>query len=135
MKGDRTYQKMWNEAQKAAARASVDATPTPMVVEQHANSLDDGSPVVKSWFVPDGVCGFGWVEVKPRTSKFARWLKASNIGRSSDYSKAIHLHVPGMSQSLARNEAAARAMAKVLIAGLAEIGETETRVYAQSRID
>ena len=135
MKGDRTYQKMWKKAQAAANAASEAAKPVPMIVQQHANQMDDNSPVIKQWFVEGGVCGFGWVEVKPRTSKFARWLKARNYGGSSDYSKSIHLHVPGMTQSLARNEAAARAMAEVLVAGLAEVGETETMVYAQSRID
>ena len=108
MKGDRTYAAMWKKAQAAASVASKAASPTPMVVQQHASPIDDGSPVVKEWFVADGVCGFGWVEIKPRTSKFARWLKAKGYGRSSDYSKAIHLHVSGMTQSLARNEAAAR---------------------------
>lgn len=135
MKGDRTYQKMWNEAQKAAARASVKVTPTPMIVQQHASPLDDGSPVVKEWFVKGGVCGFGWVEVRPANSKFANWLKRRDIGRYSSYSRCIHLSAPGMTQSMTRNEAAARAMAEVLVTELAAIGEIKTEVSAHSRID
>ena len=38
--------------------------PTPMIVSQHNNPLDDNSPVKKAWYVPQGVCGFAWVNVK-----------------------------------------------------------------------
>jgi hypothetical protein len=61
-------------ARARGASAATAVTPVPMVVQEHANVMDDSSPVAQSWFVADGVCGFAWVIINPGTSAFARWL-------------------------------------------------------------
>jgi hypothetical protein len=108
--------------------AAAAVTPVPMVVSQHANMADDESPVVKQWFVADGVCGFGWVSVRPGNSPFANWLKKTGRGSRDSYAGGVHVSSPLMTQSLTRNEAWARGFAKVL-------NEKGIKAYAHSRID
>lgn len=113
----------------AAGRAAAEAVnPVPMVVQQHASPFNDNSPVVKEYFVADGVCGFGWVEVRPARGGFASYLKASGRGRYSEYGRYMRVSVPLRSQSLARNEAYARSYAAVL-------KEAGVDAYGNSRID
>jgi hypothetical protein len=60
-------------------------------------------------------CGFAWVNIKPGTSPFAKWLKASGFARSSYY-KGVDVWNPGGSgsQSMDRKEVGAAAFAAVL---------------------
>jgi hypothetical protein len=51
------------EAEVAALAAMKSAKTTPMTVQQHASPFNDASPVVKSWHVPEGPCGFAWVHI------------------------------------------------------------------------
>jgi hypothetical protein len=88
--------------------------PTPMIVQQHANMADDNSPVVQSWNVPGGVCGFAWVNIKPATSKFCRWLKANNIVERVSYHGGYNLWCSDFGQSMERKEQWAGAVAQVL---------------------
>ena len=108
--------------------AASESVPTPMVVEQHANPLNDASPVVRAWHVPDGVCGFGWVTVTPGTSRFAKWLVKTGHARKA-YGGGVSIWSKAQTQSLTRNEAWAGAVATVL---RSELG-VEAR--ADSRID
>lgn len=94
--------------------------PTPMIVEQHSNLLDDTSPVIKRWHVADGVCGFAWVEIKPATQSFARWY-SKKTNRTN-----IWCHEFG--QSMAKKIAWADAVAEVL-------GQAGIKCYSRSRID
>lgn len=72
-----------NRAFKAGEAALKGCQPTPMVVQQHENPLDDNSPVTKSYFVGGGVCGFAWVIIRPANSQFANYLKKNhNAGKS-----------------------------------------------------
>lgn len=85
---------------------------TPMVVQQHANPFDDGSPVVKEWGpIAGGCCGFAWVNVYDRA--FCNWLKRT--GRSTDASSRYSIWVTAFGQSLEAKEAYARAFAAVLV--------------------
>ena len=45
----RVFEAAHRKALEAARQAGLDAVPAPMVVTQHANQLDDTSPVTKSW--------------------------------------------------------------------------------------
>lgn len=110
---DHEMNKIWCEAIAAGVKAGDEVNPTPMVVERHANPLNDNSEVVESWHVPDGLCGFGWVVIKPATSRFVRWLKKNDIGDrhwKGGWCYWIHNH----NQSYERKRANARAMAEVL---------------------
>ena len=66
--------------------------------------------------MPDGVCGFAWVAVRPRNSAFAKWLVANDKGRSSEYDRAILVWVREFGQSLERKSRYAGAFANVLSA-------------------
>lgn len=109
-----TYQQIFDEALAAGKQAAMDANPTPMIVQQHENPLDDSSPVEKSWRVSGGVCGMAAVHFTDGRKSFARWLKSKGYARDA-YPKGVkvHCHSPVEVQSLTRNSAMAAAMAKV----------------------
>jgi hypothetical protein len=86
--------------------AGAEAPCEPMVVVS-----SDGT---KAWHVPDGVCGFGWVEFAGNTA-FGRWAKANGHARSG-YPKGLSIWSKLRTQSMARNEAWAHAVAKCLTA-------------------
>ena len=109
----------WTDACAAGDAAVAALTVTPMVVVGREGSH----------FVEAGVCGFAQVQVRPRTSAFARWLVAEGIGRSSDYHKCVYYNVHQFNQSLQRKEAWAEAVAAFLTA------KGYTGVSSDSRID
>ena len=114
------------EAANAAGYAAVAALEVvPMVVQERYNPLDDGSPVKREYFVPDGPCGFAGIVV--RDIKFANVLKRSGIGRAN-YGGGYRINVSDFNQSLQKKEAYAEAFAKVL-------NESGIRAYAESRMD
>jgi hypothetical protein len=81
-------------------------TPDMMVVRDH-----DGN----TWRVEGGPCGFARVEVRPRTSAWAKWLLGAGW-RSSDYFKCVTLNISDFGQSMQRKEAYAAAFAAYLTA-------------------
>ena len=104
---------IWSEASAAGNAALAAATPSPMVVEQHASVLDDASPVVQRYVVEGGVCGFAWVHISPGTHSFARWAKKLGIGHKAYYG-GLDLWVHEGGQSMERKMAWASAAATVL---------------------
>jgi hypothetical protein len=98
-----------------------------MVVQQRADVMDDTSPVVQQWVVPDGVCGFAWVKVRPGNCSFALWLKKHKGGRT-DYYGGIVLWVSAYNQSMEKKLAYARAFAGV-------VKEAGVDAYADYRLD
>ena len=114
------------EAFAAGAAAGSAVVPVPMVVSQLSNPLDDRSAATKQWFVPDGVCGFGWVSFAGNTP-FGRWAKKNGHAHKG-YPTGLSISSRLMTQSLTRNEAWAHAVADVLR------GHGIT-AYGQSRID
>jgi hypothetical protein len=120
----------------AGDQAFADAIPTPMVVYTPKDMMgsltggDDGGPDPSQpvYRVNEGVCGTAWVNVKPGTSRFARWLVKEGYGRPDSYRGGVSLYQIGgdrMSQSLTRKEAAAHAVAEVL-------REAGIKAYGQS---
>jgi hypothetical protein len=124
----------------------------PMTVSQHANPMDDNSPVTKAWFVPDGPCGFAWVKVvtsmksfrgtnynRSLNGQFANWLKAQakTTGRryneillpdKTAYNGGVDIWVSGFNQSIQKKETYAAAFAGALNA----VGIV---AYSDSRMD
>jgi hypothetical protein len=117
----------WQAARKAAA----EAVPSPIVVGTPTTPLGNDIDLNEEvWFVSDGVCGFGWVNIKPARGAFVTYVKKRNLGYSNSYEGGYDINMGSItnSQSLARNEAAALAFAAVLnAAGI--------KSRAQSRID
>lgn len=112
-------------AGEAAAQACV---PVPMRVLQHASAANDASPVVQSWDVPDGACGFAWINIKPGTSRFCKYLKSADIGRTDSYYGGWTIWVHDYNQSHARKVAYAGAFARVLC-------DAGINAYSMNRLD
>lgn len=124
-----SFSELWKKAVAAGTAAGATVQPKPMVVTQHANMLDDASPVEKAWIVADGLCGFAWVNVKPGTSSFAKWLVREGHARRDSYYGGVTVWISDYGQSVTRKTAYAEAMAKTLReAGI-------PRTFAQSRLD
>ena len=103
------HAELWAKATQAANQAWHNANVREMVVS-------DGT---QEWRVPEGVCGFASLIVKPANSSFALWLKANArthkhyagglaVGSSTLVSEDL------MSQSYERKVAAIRAAVAVL---------------------
>ena len=115
-------QRIMEEAVQAGLDALNKCTPTPMVVQQHTNVMNDNSPVEKSWFVESGVCGFAWIQFKSTTTpnrKFLAGLKKAGLaGEHKDWSKSYQggfsYWVSQGGQSMERKMAFAHAFADVL---------------------
>jgi hypothetical protein len=111
-KKNTNYEAIYQEAREAGLKAGKEAIPTPMVVQEHANQLDDNSAVKQEWYVSEGACGFAWVNVRDR--KFGLWLKAVGYGDHDSYYGGVTVWVGDFGQSIARKEAYAGAFAEVL---------------------
>lgn len=108
------FQEIYNEAHQEGLNAANNIKPTPMLVTQHANPLDDNSPIVQAWNVPDGVCGFAWINIKPGNSKFANFLKKNNLAKTDGYYGGVSIWVHQFNQSYQKKSAYASAFANIL---------------------
>ena len=114
--------RIMEEAVQAGRDAMTACTPTPMVVEQHIDVLNDKSAVTDRYFVSGGVCGFAWVKFKANTTPNRKFLaglkKAGMVGEHCDWSKhyqgGYSYWISEGGQSMEKKEAFARAFADVL---------------------
>ena len=74
MKKADVYKELVIKAHEAGMAAIDGCVPTPMVVEQHESVFDDNSPVVESWYVSEGMCGFAWVKLKNARQSLVCWI-------------------------------------------------------------
>lgn len=111
------------------AEAVKGCEPTPMVVSERANPLDDASAVKRFWVVNGGVCGFAWVVVKNAGSKAGRFAIQNFGARHSDYERGAMLWPPvELGQSMERKEAWAAAVSR-------ELNENGIDAWYGSRMD
>ena len=120
------YKAIYNEAHKAGMAAAQAKVPTPMVVQQHSNVLNDKSPVVKQWVVTGGVCGFAWIQF-PGNTAWAKWCKAKGYAKEA-YPKGYSIWVHYFNQSMELKETYGQAFAAVL-------RSHGIKAYAGSRMD
>lgn len=107
--------RIFREADAAGREAAAKCVPVPMHVVERANPIDDNSPIIKDYGpIASGVCGFGWVEIRPSRGGIASWMKDKGHGRYSEYSRCWYYSSPMMTQSLEINYAYAAAFASVL---------------------
>jgi len=131
LRNNRLNLDIYERAVQAARQAAAEAVPSPIVVgtptTPFGNDIDMNKEV---WFVSDGVCGFGWVNIKPARGAFVTFAKTRNLGHTNSYEGGYDINMGRItnSQSLARNAAAAAAFAAVLNAA-------GVKSRAQSRID
>jgi hypothetical protein len=98
----RTSDHRWDDDLQAAYAAGNAAANAVAVVPMTVVGRD------RTYWVEGGVCGFARVEVRPRTSAWAKWLLATGW-RSSDYFRCVTLNIDGFGQSMQRKEAFAQA--------------------------
>jgi hypothetical protein len=124
------FKRVISDAHKAGMAAVESLHVTPMVVEEHAHPLDDNSPVVQSYFVEEGVCGFAWVRFRPANSTFAKWLHNNYPDETyvDSYAGGLCYSIHDFRQSLQRKSAYAGAFARSLSAA-------GINCHAESRID
>ena len=121
-----THADLWARAVVAARKAHAEAIPVPMTVYD-ANLDGTPKPDGNRFYVSEGPCGFGTVKVLPGNSSFALWLVKNNYARKS-YTGGVTISTNYGSQSIARAEAAAYAMADVL-------REAGVKAYGSSNLD
>lgn len=122
------FAKAFAEASELGYAAGRGAEPTPMIVTKRASPLDDNSPVEKQWYVPEGACGFAWVNVHPGNCSFAKWLVKHGHARKA-YGGGVQIWISAHNQSVERKELHAHAMARHLKEKLG------VNCYAGSRLD
>ena len=108
----------WETAWKAGEMAAHEARPRPMVVMDGTGRQVD--------YVPDGVCGFAWLNVPGNTS-FGRWIKKQGIA-GKDYTGGLSVWISAYEQSHIRKAAHAYAMARYL-------QSQGIQCHARSRLD
>ena len=91
------------QAHEAGYAAGLAAAPEPMTVVGEQ----------EEYYVPDGICGFAWVNIKPARGKLVTYLKKQGIGHKSYYG-GYDIWVSDHNQSYDRKMAHAYAMAEVL---------------------
>jgi hypothetical protein len=107
------WKDLFAEAQTAGQTAALAHYPTPMIVEEHTDMLDDDSPVRESWHVPDGVCGVAWVTLHPGNCSAALYAK-KHLGAKKAYEGGMSIWVSDYNQSMERKYVHAKAFAAVL---------------------
>ena len=121
------FRGLYEKAREAGLAAGEAAKPRPMIVGTPTTPFGNEIDYTKrTYFEPEGVCGFAWVVIKGNTA-FGRWAKKAGLA-SKNYPKGLMFWVRDFNQSMARKEAYARAFAKVLNDG-------GVNAYANSRLD
>lgn len=120
------YEALWAKAHAAGMAAGEAKTPQPMTVYEADGLTDRPKPGGKSWYVPEGLCGFAWVKFAGNTG-FGRWAKRTGLA-SKAYPKGLSVWVRQFGQSYERKLAYAQAAAEVLREGGVE-------AYAGGRLD
>lgn len=128
------FDKIYAEAHSAGMAAVKALDVVPMVVSGHANQMDDSSPVVKQWYVADGVCGFASVHIGPANKPFAKYLvDIQNVAKKDSYNGGIYIWISDFGQSMQKKEAYARAFAEVIKGHAEKLGLKS--VWSESRLD
>ena len=101
------FDPMWDLAHTAGMTSVAKLNVVPMIVSENSERCQ------REWFVPDGVCGFAWVVVRPANCAFAKWMKA-NKNCHTAYGGGMQYRISAFNQSMQRKEAYAVAFAGVL---------------------
>lgn len=108
------YPAVWKQADTAGKAAADACVPVPMYVGTPTHPLGhDIDPSKPVYHVPDGVCGFAWVNWKGNTG-WGRWTAREGLTRKDTYYGGQTYWISGYGQSMERKEAYARAFAAVL---------------------
>jgi len=110
----REAQRIFAHAHRAGIEAGNAVDPMPMVVGTPTTFLgNDIDYSKKTYYVPEGMCGFAWVVIRPANSSIARHAAKLGIG-SSAYGGGMEISVHDHGQSYERKQKHASAYAAVL---------------------
>lgn len=126
MNGNTMFSAIAQEAHLAGYAAGQACNPTPMMVREADLMTDQPLAGGRSYYVPDGVCGFAYIKFNGNTA-WGRWALGTGIARK-DYPKGLAISVQAFGQSMQRKEAYAQAYVAVL-------KKHGIDAYADSRID
>lgn len=119
---------LYAKADAAGQAAAAAIAPVPMTVFD-ADLAGKPVPGGKSYYVSEGACGFGFVKIRPAKGAFVNYCKANKLGfKAYGGGYEIGARVRPFTQSVERNDAYARAFAKVL-------SEAGINAYGYSRLD
>lgn len=113
---DRIFTAAWAQARDAALSCYVEAM----------GVYDDRTG--ESWIIPEGPCGFAWVNVKPGNSRFARWLVKTGKAKKADYG-GVYIWISDYQQSYTRKKCHADNLARLLRKNL------DIKATSHSRLD
>lgn len=117
---------------RVAAQAAGEAVEIAPSIVGTAIGLSDVIDTTKPMYYDTaGVCGFAWVEVRPGSCSFARWLVKMGFA-SAAYRGGVRIRMSGFGQSYERKMAAAQAFAGVLKDSPLLEG---VRIYPGGRLD
>lgn len=123
------FERLYLAADAAGKEAAEACEPTPMIVGYPTTPLGNDIDTSKaSWYVPQGVCGFAWVIVKPGNSAFANWLKKMDYARKDSYYGGVSIWISDYGQSMEKKAAYARGFA-------GKLQEAGYNAYSMSRMD
>jgi hypothetical protein len=109
------WQALYDKAHKAGHEAATNHKPVPMTVVERANPLDDSSQIVKQYEpISDGVCGFAWINIRPGTHSFCKWLKKNELASTDSYYGGLSVWVGDYNQSYEKKRAYAGAFSKIV---------------------
>ena len=114
-------------AQNAGYHAGFNHNPEPMAVYE-ADIC--GQQIGQEYHVPNGCCGFAWINIKPVNKRFAKWLKETGRASSDSYYGGITIWICEHGQSYERKMKHARVMASELQSRFPEL-----KIYADGRLD
>ena len=97
---------IWERANAAGMKAGTEVRCEPMHLVNNRTG--------ERFTVDEGPCGFAWVNVKPGTSRFAKFLKREEIARSDSYYGGVTIWCREFNQSHTRKAAWARAVSAEL---------------------
>lgn len=126
---DESFRLLFDKAHAAGMAAGDGIIVTPMLVGSPSTPLgNDIDPSRPTYHVPDGVCGFAWISVRPGNCPFANWLKKNDLGKADHYSGGVQIWVGEFGQSMQRKVAYADAFAATLT-------KEGIKAYAGERMD
>jgi hypothetical protein len=106
---------IYTEAYEAGINAGNKAVPTPIVVGEETSPFSGQiDHQKKTYFVPEGLCGFAWVNIRPARGNFVKFLEERNAGYKDSYYGGYSVWVREFNQSHTRKVAFAQAFAQVL---------------------
>lgn len=121
-------------AERTADAAALAATPTPMIVGTAIGLSDRIDPTQRTYVIPDGVCGFAWVRVRPARGAFVTWCKQNNIGRSDSYEGGYVIPAHELAPSLRKTQSYERKMAAANAAA-AVLRDAGINAYSEGHLD